>query len=263
MSFKYICRISAAAVIAASLVSCSSGGLTGNHNPVPSKAQTSGYSSASSSQSSDVTSNQIDLWLANEDQWANADLMPEGGIKGIYSTGYYLFDIDLDGQKEMLVQLGGEQKQNCETLIYKADENNGIVQLKQKQDLSFSVQNLTLWTDKNGSMFYLNEDTLRTDENAFIVSWSRMSFENGILDQTPLFYQHVAYDVYTGNLDRMTYYASDGRTRLTDEQFVEDYNNYFKDCKQTPIEPLFIQSSDWAYYTDNQKLSALYDANQK
>lgn len=263
MKFNKILTTAVICILALSLSSCSSGGLVGVHNPVPNKAQTADSSVASSQGDAVNYESEAKKWLDKESLWLNADRMPENGINGVYSTGYYLFDIDLDKSKELLVQLGGEQSQNCKTLIYKFDDAGDITQLSVESGLSFSVQNLTLWTYRDGTEFYINEATLKNESDVFITSWNRMSFADGTLTQKPAFFQHIVYDKSTGNVDSPRYFDSDGKSALTDEQFIEAYNKYFKDCMQTVIEPLFIQSADWHYYTQNQKLSALTDALKK
>ncbi len=258
MNLRKITACLLAACALAASAGCSSGGMEGIHNPVPSKAQTA--QSEVSSQGS-VTVDYAAIargWLETEQVWSHTADMPSSGIAGIYSTGYYIFDIDLDGEKELLVQLGGDQTQSCKTLIYKMADGKPS-QVTIDGNMSLSVQNLTLWTDKESKPFYINESTLKNDKDVFITTWSRLSFTDGTLKEEPLFHLHMTYDLLTGNMDTMQYYAADGKTAITDEQYAEQNIAYLEGCTEQLIEPTLIKSTVWQYYTHNQKLNAIVD----
>ena len=70
----------------------------------------------------------IKTYHSNKSVWENLDSMPSNGIAGIYKTGYAFFDIDLDGEKELAVQLGGGSLHNCITNFYEFE--NGEIKLK-------------------------------------------------------------------------------------------------------------------------------------
>ncbi len=263
MKLKRITFCAIVSVIVTALVGCSSGGLVGVHNPVPNKAQTATSSDISSQGVATVDYTSVaKRWIDSEDTWTHADEMPLGGINGIYSTGYYLFDIDLDGDKELLVQLGGNQSQNCKTLIYKLGDTGEISSIPVAEELSYSVQNITLFSG-NDDKFYINESTLKNDSGVFITSWNKMNFHDGMLTQEPLFYQHITYDKLTGNIDYMYHYSADGTTYLTDEEFTEQFNTYLDGFTQIMITPMFIKSSEWQYYTHNQKINTIVNALKK
>ncbi len=264
MKLKHILVGSVAIAVLAALAGCSSGGLSGVHNPVPNKAQTAASSNTSTVDGSATVdySSLAGKWLAAEEQWANTQDMPQSGINGMYSTGYYLFDIDLDGDREMLVQLGGDQEQGCKTLIYKLDESGEAAQVEIAEGISLSVQNITLWNGPDGK-FYINESTVKNAEDVFITSWNKISVVDGIITQEALYYQHITYDELTGNMDYMHYRSADGETEITDEQFLALYDEIFADCTQITGNSQFIRSTEWQYFTHNQKINALVNAYKK
>ena len=259
-------KVILSALLAVSLVAaagCSSGGLAGVHNPVPDRAQTT--SSESSSQSETQTTDYADIariWLDNEDIWSNTDDMPAGGIAGIYNTGYYIFDIDLDGEKELLVQLGGDQTQSCKTLIYKLTDGE-IQQINTADNLNLAIQNLSLWANDEGDKFYINEHTLIDENGVFITSWSKIKFIDGIISEEPAFYLRLTQDKLTGNMDTMIYYMADNETAISDEDFIAQYDAYLDGYTEILIEPVIIKSTSWQYYTRNQKLTAIQDELKK
>ncbi len=261
MNLNKILSILLAVSVFAALIGCSSGGLEENHNPVPNRAQTTFSNASSKSDTVTDYKAQARQWLDNEDLWSNKSAMPSSGISGVYSTGYYFFDIDLDGEKELLVQLGGDQTQACKTLVYKL-KNGELTQLNADK-LNLSVQNLTLWINDKGEKFYINEHTLIGENEAFITSWKKLIIKDGVLSEEPIAFMHMTYDKLTGNMDTMQYYEADGKKAISDDAYLALVDSYYAGCTQVHIEPNMIKSTAWQYYTHNQKINAIADELKK
>ncbi len=237
-------------------IGCSSGGLTGVHNPVPNKAQTASSGDSSQSATTIDYAELARMWIENESVWSNAESMASNGIAGAFNTGYYLLDIDFDGKKELLVQLGGDHTQTCKTLIYRLTDGEAT-QIDVDENLNLSVQNLKLWTNESGDSFYINEHTLIGDNDVFKTSYSKLKFDNGILTEEPIYHLHIAYNNTTGEATATQYYAPDGEKKITELAGNDLMEYQCNGYTQGIIEQTIIKSIQWQYYTHNQKINAI------
>ncbi len=275
---KLICLMLAGAVLILSLCGCNSGGAQLGCNPVPDKAMstvgTSGSSVAPSSRDDSQILAIVKGLLGQQEVWCFADSMPTYGVSGFYATGYFFFDIDLDGNKELLVQLGGNDKLHCNTAAFKIDEKGTPSEMKKDANLSFSVEDLTAWEDKDGNKFYLNHYTMLTEKGSQEI-WSKITFSKNQLSQSVLF--HVDYleeEVSSADTsspssqpssapqpaDEGKYYIAGKQKAVSKDEFDKEFNAFRASLTQISVKSTFIKSTDWALYTDIQKENVLLSA---
>ncbi len=277
---KLVCLM-LSAVLLLCLCSCNSGGAQRGDNPVPDKAQSTLNASVSSSSPSSRDDSQILAivkgLVANQKVWTFADSMPAYGVSGFYATGYFFFDIDLDGNKELLTQLGGNDKLHCNTAAFKIDDKGNLTEIKKNVNLSFSVEDLTEWEDEQGKRFYLNHYTKLTDKGTQEV-WSKLTFDKGVLSETLLFYvdyknkesaplssapaSNVAsvQSVVPELTDKSEYYIAGNQKAVSKAAFDKEFNAFRANLTQITIKTTMIKSTDWALYTDIQKENFLLSA---
>jgi len=275
-----------ALVLALCLCACNSGGAQRGDNPVPDKAQSLVSINASSAVSSRDDSENLKILkkiLEQQELWTAADKINEEGIAGFYATGYMFFDIDLDGNKELLVQLGTTDKLHCETVIYRFDNEGVLSELKKPSALSFSAEDLTLWTDDEGNSFYLNHYTKINDKGSQEV-WNKLTFDKGALKETALFYinytKQVSSTTSSAQVSSATsgeavssavssapqaasaeeYFIAGNPNAVTKENFDKAFNEFRGKLTQRNVKTTFIKSTEWALYTDLQKENVLLSA---
>ena len=272
--------------ILASLCGCNSGGAQRGDNPVPNKAQSvAGVNPESSSPSSRDDSQIrkiVQGLIANESDWANAERMPESGIAGFYATGYMFFDIDLDGNKDLLVQLGTTEELHCETLAYSFDNDGHITPIKKSKNLSYSAENLTLWEDDEGNRFYLNHYS-RLEGNHSIEVWNKLTCVDGTIKETNLF--RAVYDIDSKPTSsqessqvssaesqpvsssyqyyaKSEYFIGSNDKAVSKDNFDKSFNEFRGKLTQISVKTIFIRSKQWALYTNIQKENEMLSALQ-
>lgn len=269
----------------ASLCGCNSGGAQRGDNPVPNKAQSvAGVNNASSAPVSKDDSQIrkiIQGLLANEGSWNNAESMPESGVSGFFATGYMFFDIDLDGNKDLLVQLGTTEELHCETLAFSLDDEGNVTPFKKSKGLSYSAENLTLWEDEEGNRFYLNHYS-RLEGNHSIEVWNKLTCVDGTIKETPLYRAVYDTDANPASSQESSeisstasqsvsssyqyyakgeYFIGSGDKAVSKESFDKSFNEFRGKLTQISVKTIFIRSNQWALYTtvqkENEMLSAL------
>ena len=172
------------------LCACNSGGAQRGDNPVPDKAQSvvSNKPTLETQSRDDGQLNQlVQTLIAKEAEWAFSDRMSETGISGLYQTGYMFFDIDLDGNKELLTQIGTTDKLACETVAFRFDEQGNLSRIKCAAGVSYSADGLSLWTDDKGNSFYLNH-YVKSIEGGSQEVWSKLYYKNDTIKEDICFY---------------------------------------------------------------------------
>jgi len=268
-----------ALVLALCLCACNSGGAQRGDNPVPDKAQSLVSINASSAVSSRDDSENLKILkkiLEQQELWTAADKINEEGIAGFYATGYMFFDIDLDGNKELLAQIGTTDKLACETVAFRFDEQGNMSQIKCADGVSYSAEGVSLWTDEEGNSFYLNH-YVKSIESGSQEVWSKIYYNNGMIKEAVCFYINYAGQTVSGSTSsaitssnasseeqtkkETEYYIAGRQKPVSKEDFDKAFNDFRKDLEQSNIETAeLIKSTDWALFTGLQKENALLSA---
>ncbi len=266
-------------VLILSLCACNSGGAQRGDNPVPDKAQSvvSNKPTLETQSKDNGQLNQlVQTLVAKESEWTLSDKMSETGISGLYQTGYMFFDIDLDGNKELLAQIGTTDTLACETVAFRFDEQGNISQIKCAEGVSYNAEGLSLWTDDEGNSFYLNH-YVKSVEGGSQEVWSKLYYENDTIKESTCFYINYAGQTVSSDTSsaptssdsssgeqtkkETEYYISGQQKPVSKEDFDKAFNNFRKDLEQSNIDTVrFIKSTDWALFTQLQKENALFTA---
>lgn len=265
-------------VLSFSLCACNSGGAQRGDNPVPDKAQSvvSKKPTLDTQSKDDSQLNQlVQTIIAKESEWTLSDKMSETGISGFYATGYMFFDIDLDGNKELLAQLGTTDRLACETVAFRFDEQGNMSQIKCADGVSYSAEGLSLWTDEEGNSFYLNHYVKSVEKGTQEV-WSKIYYKNDTIKEDVCFYidypdQKVGSSLSSAptssnasneeEKSETEFFIAGQQKSVSKEDFDKAFNEFRKDLEQTNIDTVkFIKSTDWALFTQLQKENALFTA---
>lgn len=260
------------------LCACNSGGAQRGDNPVPDKAQSVASKKptlATQSKDDSQLKQLVQTIIAKEAEWSLIDRMSETGISGLYETGYMFFDIDLDGNKELLTQIGTTDKLACETVAFRFDEQGNMSRIKCAAGVSYSADGLSLWTDEKGNSFYLNH-YVKSIEGGSQEVWSKIYYNNSTIKEDVCFYINYAEQTVSSTSsahsssdasseeqtkNKTEHYIAGQQKPVSKEGFDKAFNDFRKDLEQSNIATVkFIKSTDWALFTNLQKENALFTA---
>lgn len=203
--------------------------------------------------------NVVEEFYTNKEIWQNFDLMPIGGIAGIYKTGYTFFDIDLDGEKELAVQLGGGTLHNCNTIFYEYENSQITEKSYLDETYSISVNDLRKFKNESNEDIYINKYTLKIEPTKYITCYDEIkkgesglivnnifSIEQNFNENSESEYKYLIDDKET---DSITYY--------------EEYDKYFNSLKEEMLVINFISSEDWQQMNDEKQRETLEKAYSK
>ena len=199
--------------------------------------------------------NLAESFFAQKNIWENLDLMPEGGIAGIYKTGYTFFDIDFDGEKELAVQLGGGTLLNCITNFYEYE--GGAIKLKDIFDEGYSISVDDLRKFKlNEEEMFINKYRLKIEHTKYITCYDKIFKGSEGIEVDNLF---SIEESYNENGEATYTYFINGE-KVDSLSYYDEFNNYFDILKEEMLVINFISSEDWKQMNDNEKKLALEKA---
>lgn len=174
------------------------------------------------------------------------------GIAGIYNTGYTFFDIDLDGEKELAVQLGGGSLNNCSTLFY--DYEEGVIKQKDilEETYSLSVNELVLLNDGLED-FFVNKYRLKIEPTQYIIFYDKIYKEDGIMKTENLFSVEENYD--ENDTVSYKYYVKENEVEV--DKYNAEFELFFDTYEEKILSNNFIQSDNFLKMSRDERKTAL------
>lgn len=189
----------------------------------------------------------VNEYMSQISTWGNTDFLEFGG--GVYGQGYSFFDVDLDGEKELVVQIGGGTMANCKSLFYKMVDGTVQEVCKQNEEegnLNLSILDLTKYKNSEDKYFYINKYTNKADPVTYVESWEKVIFNDGVYNPEYLFQKKYMYE-------------EDGTETVEDPTF-DSREAYFSQLEEVETNFEFILYTDWANMTNEEKIEKLLKA---
>ena len=201
----------------------------------------------------------VQIYMDQRSVWDEHELLDGMTLTGYYKTGYAFFDIDLDGKKELAVQLGGGTMQNCTTEFYRLDESGSVVRFTDVDAVfSLAVENLVLAQRADGVRMYLMHYTLKPSAAEYWEYWAKLEPQ----PEKNEYKEYVRFAVATAyaedGSETYTYYI--GNTQTDEVSYTAAFDEYMADLTLSDPEYSMIAYSDWTAMDDSARTQALLDS---
>lgn len=201
----------------------------------------------------------VQAYMDQRDVWENRELMEMGAAGSAYELGYAFFDVDLDGVKELAVQLGGGSMQNCTTILYRLDETGTVVRYEAFDGVfSLAVGNLLLAQHEDGTRFYLMHYMLHPAANEYWEYWAKLEYQ----PEKDAYSEYVRFTSVETILDdgteEYTFYI--GNAQKDAAAYNEAYMVYMGALTVDYPEYLLVSGADWLSMDEAAQSQALLDS---
>ena len=176
-------------------------------------------------------------------------------FSGIYETGFCFIDIDLDGVKELAVQLGGNETRNCVTKFYSVKEK----ELKPcdffEGNYSLSVLSLKKYHDEESKQFYINQNTLKIGTNDYVTNYDKIDSGAKVTSLFSFLERHSQ----NGNLVR-TFFVK-GK-EISEEEYRQEFEAFMAGVTEEDIYTSFIPFNNWKKMSEEEQKMAIEKSYQ-
>jgi len=196
-------------------------------------------------------------YLEHTQLWENSALMKSADEREDslntdlrqYDSGYVFFDIDLDGARELAVQLGGDNIDGCTTLFYSLRSSVPEQMYIFEDSFSLSVEDLALYAGE-GERGYIHLYTVLDEASGELTTiWGRL-----ILDEQTGLYRE----------EELLRASSDGKYYVN---YIESDFDGFEQARlslmsgfEAERELVFIRWEDWQEMDSQGRLRAMAES---
>lgn len=197
------------------------------------------------------TGNLIETYYQNKSLWVAQSTEQEGA----FEKGFCFMDIDLDGQKELAVQLGGGSMRNCVTNFYRIQKNEVQELTGFEVGYSLAVSHLSKYKDASGQSFYINQGTLKVGPDEYMTSYDKIT--SGLKAET--LYAVKEFYREDGMINR-DYYI--GEKEASEGEYRQSFEEWMNGLQEEMITTYFVPFTKWNALSEEeqkQELKASYE----
>lgn len=190
----------------------------------------------------------VENYYSNKDIWENEKGMKLAKNTENYEAGYCFLDIDLDGKKELAVQLGGGTLNNCTTNFYKYESGEISLANIFEETYSISVNDLKKYSSNNEN-FYINKYRLKVEPAKYITYYDKLvSGAKGVEVHNML----AREEIFKENGESTYNYLVEG-TYVDRDTYYNAYDNLINYSREEVLIADFIPFNEWQKLSEDEQ----------
>lgn len=190
----------------------------------------------------------VENYYSNKDIWENKKSMKLAKNTENYEAGYCFLDIDLDGKKELAVQLGGGTLNNCTTNFYKYESGEISLANIFEETYSISVNDLKKYSSNNEN-FYINKYRLKVEPAKYITYYDKLvSGAKGVEVHNML----AREEIFKENGESTYNYLVEG-TYVDRDTYYNAYDNLINYSREEVLIADFISFNEWQKLSEDEQ----------